>query len=176
MFSSLLDLYGTLWLREHGDTPSLTFCRWSHGLDKEKVQRVLTKARESLERGIKFPPATGELIVWSEMPTNGEFERMMYRVLNRNPESDIEKWIVQNRLYDLKRVAEHKMMGSLKRYYCHAVELQKEGALFPEQEELLALPVHSTKSLTDRTIEDFVERGGKNPLQARIDAIRGKKK
>ena len=175
LFISLAQIFGELWSREHGDEPSEAFNRWSTVLNPIAVQRILSKAQEQLVVGNRFPPPMGELILWGEMPSDVEFEEIMSRVLTRAPKDDIEKWIVTKQLFDLRRMSEAEMTKALKRYYNRAISLQKIGKLFPEKDELLALPVHSTKSLTDKKIEEFVAQGGRNPFQAKINAIRGKK-
>lgn len=96
------------------------------------------------------------------------------RVLSREPENNIEKWLVQNKLYDLKRVAEAKLDQLFKKYYLEAKRLEEKGKLVTELPNNL-LPSHSVKNVNDLKREEYEQQHGKT-LNPRIQQILNSKR
>lgn len=164
-------MYGNLWMKEYGKVPTAEFNHWSQHINQEAVKRIIERCREQFVNGVRFPPPLGQMIVWGEMPTDGEFLQMLGRVMARKYNDRLEQWIVIRRLYDLKRKPEADLLKCLKEYYQQAVALKAKGELFSEEKEFLALPPCSEVNLADKVKSDFIARGGKNPFQERIDRM-----
>ncbi len=111
----------------------------------------------------------GELWVLRDALTAEELLDSRIRVLSREPENDIEKWLVQNKLYDLKRVAEAKLDQLFKKYYLEAKRLEEKGKLVTKLPDNL-LAAHSVKNVNDLKREEYEQRHGK-ALNPRIEQI-----
>lgn len=155
IFTGLMGLYGKLWEREHSASPSPAFDGFARDLDSDRANRILRRAREKFERGEKFPPSLGELIAWSDMPTEGELFDIRQRVFSRQPANDLELWIVRHGLYNLRRMPEREVMASIRSLYAQAVRKERAGELFAAERDILALPATSEVNQADRARNDY---------------------
>lgn len=174
VFGTLFSIYESKWEHVHGSEPNIKFILFTEGLTEEDFDRLLRHCRERIQRGEYWPPSTGELQVLSKELTTEERMDSRVRVLNRAPSNELEKWLVQNKLYELKRVPEYKLDELFKRYYLEAKSLQERGMLVTELPRNL-LAEHSVKNLNDLKREEFEASHGKQ-LDPRIQRILDAKK
>lgn len=174
VFGTLFSIYESKWEHVHGSQPNVKFILFTEALSEEDFDRLLRHCRERIQRGEYWPPSTGELQVLSKELTTEERMDSRVRVLTRAPENELEKWLVQNKLYELKRVPEHKLDELFKRYYLEAKSLQERGKLVTELPDNL-LAQHSVKNLNDLKREEFESTHGKQ-LDPRIQKIVDSKK
>lgn len=155
VFSALFNLYGKLWAREHSESPSSEFNAFTCNYSSEVVRRIVNRARQEKALGNNFPPTLGELDAWATMPTDLEFIEIGARVMAGSFNCDIEKWLVTRCKYNLRRTNEDQFHKKLKKFYWEAVILNREGKLFSEESEILALPRNSEINLNDKIRENF---------------------
>lgn len=172
-FMALAKIYGGLWFKEHGKTPSAAFCEVFDGICSQGLARIVKAAQIALQGGNAFPPALGMITVWATQLSEDEYTDMLYRVMSSRPSNQIEEWLIAYAKRDLKLCRDGEQLKILKRKHRHAVELEKQGRLFEERQELMALPQHSVKSHIDRC----KERTSINPdvrfsVMARIDRMK----
>lgn len=111
----------------------------------------------------------GELWVIKDTLTAEELLDCRLRVFSRSPNNQIEKWLIQNKLYHLKRAPEFKLDELFKKYYLEAKRLQEKGMLITEPPPN-QLAQNSVKNLNDLKREEFEQKNGKqlNPRIAQI--------
>ncbi len=124
VFGTLFSIYESKWEHVHGSEPNTKFILFCEHLTEDEFDRLLRHCRERIQRGEYWPPSTGELQVLSKELTTEERMDSRVRVLGRTPANQIEKWLVQNKLYELKRVPEYKLDELFQRYYLEAKSLQ----------------------------------------------------
>jgi len=174
VFGTLFSIYESKWEHVHGSEPNTKFILFTENLNQADFDRLLRHCRERIQRGEYWPPSTGELQVLSKELTTEERMDSRVRVLSRSPANEIEKWLVQNKLYELKRVPEYKLDELFKRYYLEAKSLQERGMLVTElQDNLLAQ--HSVKNMNDLKREEYIQSHG-SALNPRIQKILDSKK
>ncbi|MGC9421166.1 hypothetical protein [Vibrio sp.] len=174
VFGSFLSVYETQWEYQYGSQPTGKFIDFAESIDANSLNRVLKHCHERIQLGNSWPPQMGELWVLRDALTAEELLDSRIRVLSREPENQIEKWLVQNKLYDLKRVAENKLDQLFKKYYLEAKRLEEKGKLMTELPDNL-LPAHSIKNVNDIKREEYELQHGKQ-LNPRIQAILNSKK
>ncbi len=169
VFGSFLSVYETQWEYQYGSLPTGKFIDFAESIDANSLNRVLKHCHERIQLGNSWPPQMGELWVLRDALTAEELLDSRIRVLSREPENDIEKWLVQNKLYDLKRVAEAKLDQLFKKYYLEAKRLEEKGKLVTKLPDNL-LAAHSVKNVNDLKREEYEQRHGK-ALNPRIEQI-----
>ncbi len=174
VFGSFLSVYETQWEYQYGSLPTGKFIVFAESIDPNGLNRVLKHCHERIQLGNSWPPQMGELWVLRDALTSEELLDSRLRVLSRKPENKLEKWLIQNKLYDLSRVAENKLDALFKKYYLEAKRLEERGELKTELVEY-ALPSHSVKNLNDLQREEYETRHGK-ALNPRIQKIINEKK
>lgn len=168
-----MKVYGSLWVREHGEDPSKAFTSWAGNLSDDEARRVVARSRESLTLGNKFPPALGELTVWATNPTETEFFEIRARVMSGKHANEIERWMVATVRFNLRQVPENQFMKSLKSFYFQGAELKRAGNLFREQNEILSLPCESSVNLNDKIRNSFIPtQGVKNHVNSILTRMR----
>lgn len=162
---------------EYGDTPSYAFLDVFGRINPQHVTRALQKARQSLSKGDKYPPSVGMLISWCESPTDSEYGMILHRVMNREPENDIEQYICDQFGFSLRRINEQYLERRLRHLYVVALELKKTMSLPPVRcRDTKALPPTIKESVTDRARDEFAQSRRTHKLKARIDALINLKK
>lgn len=174
VFGSFLSVYETQWEYQYGSLPTGKFVDFAESIDPNSLNRVLKHCHERIKLGNSWPPQMGELWVLRDALTAEELLDSRIRVLSREPENNIEKWLVQNKLYDLKRVAEAKLDQLFKKYYLEAKRLEEKGKLVTELPNNL-LPSHSVKNVNDLKREEYDQQHGKT-LNPRIQQILNSKR
>jgi len=174
VFGSFLSVYETQWEYQYGSEPSGKFIEFANTIDSDGLNRVLMHCHERIQLGNSWPPQMGELWILKDALTAEELLDSRIRVLSRTPSNNIEKWLVQNKLYDLKLVAENKLDGLFKKYYLEARRLDEKGMLYTELPQHL-LAQHSVKNLNDLKREEYESKHGK-ALNPRIQQILNAKK
>lgn len=174
VFGSFLSVYETQWEYQYGSLPTGKFIDFAESIDANSLNRVLKHCHERIQLGNSWPPQMGELWVLRDALTAEELLDSRIRVLSREPENDIEKWLVQNKLYDLKRVAETKLDQLFKKYYLEAKRLEEKGKLVTKLPDNLLAP-HSVKNVNDLKREEYEQRHGKT-LNPRIEQILNSKR
>lgn len=174
VFGSFLSVYETQWEYQYGSLPTGKFVDFAESIDPNSLNRVLKHCHERIQLGNSWPPQMGELWVLRDALTAEELLDSRIRVLSREPENNIEKWLVQNKLYDLKRVAEAKLDQLFKKYYLEAKRLEEKGKLVTELPNNL-LPSHSVKNVNDLKREEYEQQHGKT-LNPRIQQILNSKR
>mgnify|MGYP000144025270 FL=1 len=169
VFGSFLSVYETQWEYQYGSEPSGKFIEFANSVDSDGLNRVLMHCHERIQLGNSWPPQMGELWILKDSLTEEELLDSRIRVLSRTPVNLIEKWLVQNKLYDLKRVAENKLDGLFKKYYLEAKRLDEKGMLQTELPQHL-LAANSVKNLNDLQREEYESKHGK-ALNPRIQQI-----
>lgn len=174
VFGSFLSVYETQWEYQYGSLPTGKFIVFAESIDSNGLNRVLKHCHERIQLGNTWPPQMGELWVLRDALTSEELLDSRIRVLSRKPENKLEKWLIQNKFYDLSRVAENRLDDLFKKYYLEAKRLEEKGELRTELSEF-ALPVNSVKNLNDLKREEYEARNGKE-LNPRIQKILNEKK
>ncbi|WP_073602466.1 hypothetical protein [Vibrio aerogenes] len=170
VFGSFLSIYETQWEYQYGSLPTGRFIEFSEAIDAEKLNRLLKHCHERIQTGNSWPPQMGELWVLKDALTAEELLDSRIRVLSRMPASQIEKWLVQNKLFNLKHLAENKLDEQFKKYYLEAKRLQEKGLLHTEAPESSLLGNHSVKNLNDVMREAYEQKHGRQ-LHPRIRQI-----
>ena len=132
VFGSFLSVYETQWEYQYGSEPSGKFIEFANSVDSDGLNRVLMHCHERIQLGNSWPPQMGELWILKDSLTEEELLDSRIRVLSRTAVNKIEKWLIQNKLYDLKRTAENKLDGLFKKYYLEAKRLDEKGMLETE--------------------------------------------
>ena len=174
VFGSFLSVYETQWEYQYGSEPSGKFLEFAHSVDSDGLNRVLMHCHERIQLGNSWPPQMGELWILKDSLTEEELLDSRIRVLSRSGDNKIEKWLIQNKLYDLKRTAENKLDGLFKKYYLEAKRLDEKGMLETELPEFL-LAANSVKNLNDLKREEYESQHGK-AINPRIQKILNSKK
>ncbi len=174
VFGSFLSVYETQWEYQYGSEPSGKFLEFAHSVDSDGLNRVLMHCHERIQLGNSWPPQMGELWILKDSLTEEELLDSRIRVLSRAAVNNIEKWLIQNKLYDLKRTAENKLDGLFKKYYLEAKRLDEKGMLETELPQFL-LAANSVKNLNDLKREEYESQHGK-AINPRIQKILNSKK
>ncbi|MEZ9564538.1 hypothetical protein AB4226_05120 [Vibrio artabrorum] len=174
VFGSFLSVYETQWEYQYGSEPSGKFIEFAHSVDSDGLNRVLMHCHERIQLGNSWPPQMGELWILKDSLTEEELLDSRIRVLSRTAVNKIEKWLIQNKLYDLKRTAENKLDGLFKKYYLEAKRLEEKGMLETELPQFL-LAANSVKNLNDLKREEYESQHGK-AINPRIQRILNSKK
>lgn len=174
VFGSFLSVYETQWEYQYGSEPSGKFIEFANTIDSDGLNRVLMHCHERIQLGNSWPPQMGELWILKDSLTEEELLDSRIRVLSRTAVNPIEKWLIQNKLYDLKRTAENKLDALFKKYYLEAKRLDEKGMLHTELPQHL-LAANSVKNLNDLKREEYEEKHGK-ALNPRIQQILDSKK
>ncbi|CAH7472263.1 conserved hypothetical protein [Vibrio chagasii] len=174
VFGSFLSVYETQWEYQYGSEPSGKFIEFANSVDSDGLNRVLMHCHERIQLGNSWPPQMGELWILKDSLTEEELLDSRIRVLSRIAANKIEKWLIQNKLYDLKRTAENKLDGLFKKYYLEAKRLDEKGMLETELPQFL-LAANSVKNLNDLKREEYESKHGK-ALNPRIQQILDSKK
>lgn len=174
VFGSFLSVYETQWEYQYGSEPSGKFIEFANSVDSDGLNRVLMHCHERIQLGNSWPPQMGELWILKDSLTEEELLDSRIRVLSRTAANKIEKWLIQNKLYDLKRTAENKLDGLFKKYYLEAKRLDEKGMLETELPQFL-LAANSVKNLNDLKREEYESKHGK-ALNPRIQQILDSKK
>lgn len=173
VLATMVDMYANTWSFVHGNNSSQNLRRFLNGLTPERAQRVFSYCYEQIANGNKFAPTLGELIVFSDTPSESEFYEILCRVQANEPmDGDlIEQWLCENIRFNLRRQDAGKEIKYLRAQYRHAQALKKSGKLKTHSDELLALPRHSVKNLNDLKRERF--DGELNPRIKKIMEAKG---
>lgn len=174
VFGSFLSVYETQWEYQYGSEPSGKFIEFANSVDSDGLNRVLMHCHERIQLGNSWPPQMGELWILKDSLTEEELLDSRIRVLSRGGVNKIEKWLIQNKLYDLKRTAENKLDGLFKKYYLEAKRLDEKGMLDTELPDYL-LTANSVKNLNDLKREEYESKHGK-AINPRIQKILNSKK
>ncbi|WP_123305248.1 hypothetical protein [Vibrio crassostreae] len=174
VFGSFLSVYETQWEYQYGSEPSGKFIEFANSVDSDGLNRVLMHCHERIQLGNSWPPQMGELWILKDSLTEEELLDSRIRVLSRTAVNKIEKWLIQNKLYDLKRTAENKLDGLFKKYYLEAKRLDEKGMLETELPQFL-LAANSVKNLNDLKREEYESQHGK-AINPRIQKILNSKK
>ncbi|AUR91057.1 hypothetical protein NVP1154O_44 [Vibrio phage 1.154.O._10N.222.52.B12] len=168
-------MYANTWKHVHGDSSNENLRRFVNGLTPERAQRVFSYCYEQIANGNKFAPNLGELIVFSDTPSESEFYEILCRVQTNKPiEGDrIEVWLCENIRYNLHRVAAGGEIKYLRSQYRHAQALLKSGTLRVAEDELKALPRHSVKNLNDVKREEWESKNGRSLIKRIERIVRG---
>ncbi|WP_299691883.1 hypothetical protein [uncultured Vibrio sp.] len=174
VFGSFLSVYETQWEYQYGSEPSGKFIEFANSVDSDGLNRVLMHCHERIQLGNSWPPQMGELWILKDSLTEEELLDSRIRVLSGAAANKIEKWLTQNKLYDLKRTSENKLDGQFKKYYLEAKRLDEKGMLETELPPFL-LTANSVKNLNDLKREEYESQHGK-ALNPRIQKIINSKK
>ncbi|MEI8631168.1 hypothetical protein P4S72_01795 [Vibrio sp. PP-XX7] len=169
VFGSFLSIYETQWEYQYGSLPTGRFIEFAESIDVNGLNRVLKHCHERIQLGNSSPPQMGEMWVLRDALTAEEPSIAGSVVLSRTPGNQIEKWLVQNKLYALKLLAESKVDAQFKKYYLEARRLDEKGLLRTEL-PTSRLPDKSVKNLNDLKREEYEQLHGKQ-LNPRIQRI-----
>lgn len=171
VFSQLGKMFGNSWIKEHGSSPTDDFVFLAESLCEVKMKRVYQHCQDRLASGNEWAPNLGALNIYSMTPPKTELREILHRVQSRKPDNDIERWIARKVDYELRRCPIGKELNLLREWYIHAEQLARRGELFMEEQELIALPSHSTKNLNDIEREKYESSGHKHKFADRIKSI-----
>ncbi|EGQ8592425.1 hypothetical protein [Vibrio cholerae] len=167
VFGTFLSIYESTWVHSYGRRPSAQFITFADRISEQELMRIIQHCRERLLAGDKWPPIMGELVILKDILTETELEDAISRVMERNPIDDIEKWLMQNKSYELRRLPENQFKKQFREYYRHAMKLKERGKLNPKP---IGIATHSVKSLVDIKRDEYEEKYGTS-LHPRIQAI-----
>ncbi|USD64908.1 hypothetical protein [Vibrio sp. SCSIO 43136] len=169
VFGSFLSIYETMWEHQYGSMPSGKFVTFAQSIDDNGLNRVLKHCHERIQLGNAWPPQMGELWVLRDSLTAEELLDSRLRVMTSKPANRVEKWLVQNKTFDLKQLPEYRLDERFKKYYLEAQRLEERGLLKTEASELM-LPRESVKNLNDIKRDEYEHKHGAG-LHPRIEAI-----
>ncbi len=173
VFGTLLSIYESTWIKSYGGRPTGRFLDFADSLTEEELTRIIQHCRERLQAGETWPPIMGELTLLKSQLTVSELMDAQMRVMNKEPLNQIEKWIIQNKGFELRRLSQSQLTKSFKAFYLEAMKLQEKGKLRTELPKSIA--THSVKNLNDIKHEEYRQKHG-STLNPRIQAIIDKKK
>jgi hypothetical protein len=172
IFGTLLSIYESTWIKSYGRRPTGRFLDFADSLTEAELMRVIQHCRERLQAGERWPPIMGELALLKSQLTESESLEALNRVVTKTPKNQIEKWIMQNKGYELRRLPQSMIVRRFKEFYREAMSLQEKGKLVTEAPK--ALPSQSVKNLVDLKREEYEQQHGK-ALDPRIQAILNRK-
>lgn len=173
VFGSFLSVYETQWEHQYGSFPTGKFLDFAQLIDDQDLNRILQHCHERIQLGNSWPPQMGELWVLKDALTSQELLDSRIRVMARQPNNEIETWLVQNKRYQLQRTAERELDTQFKKYYIEAQRLKERGMLVTKPPQA-ALGSHSVKNLNDLKREEYLAQHGRQ-LHPKIAAILAKK-
>lgn len=168
VFGTLLSIYESTWIKSYGGRPTGRFLDFADTLTEEQLMRIIQHCRERLQAGETWPPIMGELTILRTQLTVSELMDAQMRVLNKEPANQIEKWIIQNKGFELRRMPQSILAKRFKEFYLEGMKLQEKGKLRTELPKAIA--PHSVKNLNDIKREEYKNKHGSN-LNPRIQAI-----
>ncbi|UGA54361.1 hypothetical protein [Vibrio sp. VB16] len=173
IFGTLLSIYESTWIKSYGGRPTGRFLDFADSLSEEELMRIIQHCRERLQGGETWPPIMGELTILKGQLTVSELMDAQMRVINKEPQSQIEKWIIQNKGFELRRLSQTQLAKRFKEFYLEAMKLQEKGKLRTEMPKALA--ANSVRNLNDEKQEEYRQEHG-NQINPRIQAILDSKK
>ncbi|CAH0524592.1 hypothetical protein [Vibrio hippocampi] len=173
IFGTLLSIYESTWIKSYGRRPTGRFLDFADSVTEAELMRIMQHCRERLQAGEKWPPIMGELTLLKNQPTESELAESFNRVSAKDPQNQIEKWIMQNKGYELRRLPQSMINKRFKEFYLEAQSLQEKGKLVTEPPKALAQ--YSVKNLVDVKREEYQRKHG-GELDPRIQAILDSKK
>ncbi|MDV7104515.1 hypothetical protein R3X26_08875 [Vibrio sp. TH_r3] len=173
VFGTLLSIYESTWIKSYGGRPTGRFLDFADSLTEEELMRIIQHCRERLQAGETWPPIMGELTILKSQPTGSELMDAQMRVINKEPQNPVEKWIIQNKGFELRRLPQSQLARRFKEFYLEATKLQEKGKLRTEMPKALA--PHSVKNLNDQKLEEYVQTHGRQ-INPRIQQIIDSKK
>ena len=172
----MAQIYGRMWVTMNGEQPSNEWIEFIGALDIKNLERAFLICRERLAKEIKFPPSLGEFTVLINVRTLSEIDQAFARWIAKKPQGAAEQWVFDKCTWNLKRVRSGYELVEFTKYIKQADELERNGDLGSQEDELLALPIHSSVSLTDRKREEFAKSGKRHAFSERIEKLRKAKK
>jgi len=173
IFGTLLSIYESTWIKSYGGRPTGRFLDFADSLTEEELMRIIGHCRERLQAGETWPPIMGELTILKNQLTVSELMDAQMRVINKEPQNKIEKWIIQNKGFELRRLSQSQLAKRFKEFYLEAMNLQEKGKLRTEMPKAIA--TNSVKNLNDMKQEEYKQKHG-SALNPRIQAIIESKK
>ncbi len=173
VFGTLLSIYESTWIKSYGGRPTGRFLDFADSLTEEELTRIIQHCRERLQAGETWPPIMGELTLLKSQLTISELMDAQMRVVNKEPLNQIEKWIIQNKGFELRRLSQSQLTKRFKEFYLEAMKLQEKGKLRTELPKGIAN--NSVKNLNDIKQEEYRQKHG-SKLNPRIQAILDGKK
>ena len=173
IFGTLLSIYESTWIKSYGGRPTGRFLDFADSLTEEELMRIIQHCRERLQAGETWPPIMGELTILKSQLTVSELMDAQMRVINKEPINQIEKWIIQNKGFELRRLSQSQLTKRFKEFYLEAMKLQEKGKLRTEMPKAIAS--NSVKNLNDIKLEEYQQKHG-SELNPRIQAILDSKK
>ncbi|MEH0720542.1 MULTISPECIES: hypothetical protein [Vibrio harveyi group] len=168
----LTELYGKSWITVHGATISPAWQSFLTKLSDPQLNRILIICHDRFEQGNRFPPVLGELITQINQRTESECREAYERYLRRKPDGAAEKWVLQSYSWNLKRAVAGRELETYIKYLREADAKERAGHLRTAEEELKALPVHSTVTKQDIEREKYAQSGAKHRFSDRIEKLR----
>ncbi|MEZ9372137.1 hypothetical protein AB4235_05585 [Vibrio cyclitrophicus] len=135
------------------------------------MDRVFSICHERLSRENPYPPELGELSALLVSRTKAEIEAAFLRWSIKQPEGKAEKWVFEKCTWNLKRVRAGQELIEFTKHLKQADELEAANRLVLPEDDLLALPVNSAVSLTDKKREEFTRSGKKSRFSDRINKL-----
>lgn len=168
----MVSLYGKLWVSIHGAEPSEEWIRFLNGLGELQINRMFVICHSRLFNGVVFPPVLGEFITAVDQRTKTEVEEAYSRFLSKTPQGRAEKWVISNADWNLRRATAGTELDIYTKYLRQADELEKRGNLILAEEELRALPRHTSIAVTDKAREEYSKSGKTHKLSERIERLK----
>ncbi len=173
VFGTLLSIYESTWIKSYGGRPTGRFLDFADSLTEEELTRIIQHCRERLQAGETWPPVMGELTLLKSQLTASELMDAQMRVISKEPLNQIEKWIIQNKGFELRRLSQSQLTKRFKEFYLEALKLQEKGKLRTELPK--GITSHSVKNLNDIKHQEYLQKHG-SKLNPRIQAILDSKK
>lgn len=153
-------------------TPSSIWITEIGLLSDDNVRKGILSCRDKIRSGDQWPPDLAEFLAMIHGQTDVDYQAAFFRMLNKEPDGRIEQWVYENAQFNIRAMSHEKAERAHKKFMIEAHEKDRKGTLVLAKEEMLALPVHSVVSVTDREHQKFMSEGGKNPLAAKIALMR----
>lgn len=165
------EMYQGRWTHQNGKTPSKVWLALLSKIGPDGCRKLVSRCRDEIRLGNKWPPTVAEAEAMLLTRSQAEYESAYARWMAKQPEGRPEQWVFANASWNLKRTAAGRELSEFIKYLKQADELERSGQLELPQDELLALPVHSSVSLTDKKHQEFAQSGKAHRFTDRIKRI-----
>lgn len=146
-------------------------------LTNEQIKKGIEKCKERIFGGNAWPPDLSEFMALVYGQSESDYDAAFFRCLNKDPQGRVEQWVYEKAYFNIRSSSDEQARRMHKRFMKEAEQLEREGKLKLNKEELLALPPNSVKNMNDLAREKWEEKHGKtiNPRLQKIMNLRKSK-
>ncbi|HIF9075752.1 TPA: hypothetical protein ACX6NV_000583 [Photobacterium damselae] len=134
------------------------------------------RCRERYLSGKTWVPSAADFLKISRGIADIDYEQAFFRCLNREPQGDIEQYVFENHMWDLRRMDADRAARFFKKYMDSAAALYASGKLVLRKDMPIGIAKNTTVSVTDIERNKFAESGCTHKFQGRINEMLAKKR